>query len=65
MTYRDNILDDLFQGCALQAFLEQARRQQDWPDMNATKQRAYQLYEETLAEKNRQPSSVLCAPQTF
>jgi hypothetical protein len=49
----DSILDDLFHGCALAAFLEQAEAQQGWPDPEATRRRAYQLYEEALAENNR------------
>jgi hypothetical protein len=49
----DSVLDDLFPACALAAFLEQARAEQGWPDMEATRIRAYQLYEAALAEKNR------------
>ena len=52
-----DILDDLFQGCALAAFLEQAARQQDWPDQETTRRLVYRLYEESLAEKNRKRSS--------
>ena len=48
----DDILDDLFQGCALSAFLEQAHAQQGWPDPEATRCRAYKHYEQALAEKN-------------
>ena len=48
----DNILDDLFQSCALAAFLEQAAIERGWPDPEATRRLAYQLYEEALAEKN-------------
>ena len=55
MTAGDDILDDLFQGCALTAFLELAHAQQDWPDPQATRRRAYQLYEDALAEKNGRP----------
>src|SRR4051794_6740652 len=47
-----DILDDLFPACALAAFLEQAAREQGWPDMEATRRRAYQIYEEALAVKN-------------
>jgi hypothetical protein len=50
----DSILDDLFQGCALTAFLEQAHAQQGWPDAEATRRRAYELYEQALAQKNGQ-----------
>ncbi len=49
----DEILDDLFLGCALQAYLEQAAIEQGWPDSEATRRRAYRLYEDALAEKNR------------
>jgi hypothetical protein len=48
----DDILDDLFHGCALTAFLEVAHAEQGWPDPETTRRRAYQLYEEALAEKN-------------
>ena len=51
-TMTNNILDDLFQSCALAAFLERAAIEQDWPDREATRRLAYQLYEEALAEKN-------------
>jgi len=47
-----DILDDLFHGCALDAFLEQAAGEQGWPDVEATRRRAYQIYEECLAVKN-------------
>ena len=50
----DSVLDDLFAGCALAGFLEiWARTKQFPPDSEATRIRAYQLYEEALAEKNR------------
>jgi hypothetical protein len=55
MTEADNgILDDLFQACALTAFLEQAQAEQNWPNSEATRRRAYQLYEEALADRNRE-----------
>ncbi len=54
----DSILDDLFQGCALTAFVEQAHAQQGWPDAEAIRQRAYRLYEDALAEKNRAKDKV-------
>ena len=47
-----DILDDLFPACALAAFLEQAAREQGWPNSEATRRRAYQLYEEALAVEN-------------
>jgi hypothetical protein len=49
----DDILDDIFHGCALRAYLEQAAIEQGWPESEATRRRAYRLYEEALAEKNR------------
>ncbi len=57
-----SILDDLFPGCALAAFLEQAHAQQGWPDSEATRRRAYQLYEQALAEKNGSPKAVAPRP---
>lgn len=42
-------LDDLFHGCALLAFVEQAERQQGWPDPDETRRLAYRYYEEALA----------------
>jgi hypothetical protein len=52
----DDILDDLFHGCALAAYLDQAAAEQGWPDSEATRQRAYRYYEDALAEKNRRKS---------
>ncbi len=52
----DEIVDDLFHGFALAAFLEQARVNQSWPDAEGTRRRAYLLYEEALAERCCQPS---------
>jgi hypothetical protein len=48
----NDILDDLFFSCALAAFLEQANAQRGWPDSEATRRRAYELYEQALADKN-------------
>jgi hypothetical protein len=53
----DDILDSLFHGCALAAYLDQAAVDGQWPpDSEATRQRAYRYYEEALAEKNRRKS---------
>lgn len=52
MTEYNDILDDLFHGCAWAAFLDQAVVQQGWPDSDATRRRAYAYYEEALACKN-------------
>ena len=48
----DDILDDLFLGCAFAAFIDQSIEQRGPPDQEATRRRAYQLYEEALAERN-------------
>lgn len=53
MSELDEIFDDLFQYCAFTAYLEQAAIQQGWPDSEGTRQRAFRLFEEALAEKNR------------
>ena len=47
----DDILDDLFHGCAWQAYLEQAAIVQGPPESTATRIRAYQLYEQALSEQ--------------
>jgi len=49
----DDILDDLFHGCAFVAFLEVTYASQGWPDPDAVKRMAYRLYEEALAELNQ------------
>jgi hypothetical protein len=48
----DWILDDLFHGCALQAYLEQAALSGGCPESEPTRRRAYELYEQALAERN-------------
>jgi hypothetical protein len=53
MTTEDEILDDLFHGCALAAFVDQAVEQGGPPDVEATRRRAYAYFEEALAERNR------------
>jgi hypothetical protein len=50
----DDILDGLFHACAFAAFLAEAQAQQGWPDMEATRRRAFAYYEQDLAVKNRQ-----------
>jgi hypothetical protein len=53
----DDVLDGLFHGCALRAYLEvMAETGQSPPSSEATKQRAFRYYEEALAEKNRRKS---------
>ena len=50
----DDILDGVFHGCALRAWLDQAAEEGSWPPSSeGTKQRAFRYYEEALAEKNR------------
>lgn len=51
----DDILDDLFHGCAFAAFVEVAAAEGSWPCPDATRRLTYQFYEQALAEKNRQP----------
>lgn len=54
----DDILDDLFLGCALAAYLAQAALAGGPPDSAATRRRAYQLYEAALAARHQPgPSS--------
>ena len=47
-----DILDDLFLGCALRAFLEVAVEHKEMPDSEVTRRRAFNLYEEALRAKN-------------
>lgn len=49
----DEILDDLFHGCAWAAFIELAVATGRMPDMETTRRLAYRYYEEALAEKNK------------
>ena len=48
----DHILDDLFQGCAFAAFIDQAAEEGWPPDCEATRRRAFAYYEQALARKN-------------
>ena len=48
-------LDDLFHGAAFTAFVEQAALTGGPPDMEATRRRAFELFEQALAEKHRSP----------
>ncbi len=47
----DPIWDDLFLGCALAAYVAEARASGGVPDSEATRRRAYRLYEEQLARE--------------
>ena len=57
MSSEDDILDDLFHACALTAFVEQAIAQKGPPGIQATRRRAYRLYEDALAERNGRRST--------
>lgn len=48
----DTVLDDLFHGCALAAFLVRAAIEGDVPQSDMTRQLAYRLYEAELARKH-------------
>lgn len=41
----DPIWDDPFHAVAFAAFVQQARREGGWPDMEETRQRAYEMFE--------------------
>jgi hypothetical protein len=58
----DDIMDSLFHGCALAAYVDQSIAEQGRPDSEATRLRAYDLYEQALAEKNRRKSAALLDP---
>lgn len=47
-----DILDDPFHGAAFAAFVEQAALTGGPPEMEATRRRAFELYEQHLAEKH-------------
>jgi hypothetical protein len=54
MTNESNdILDDLFHGCALMAFLEQVDATGMCPDAEATRRRAFALYETALRDQGQ------------
>jgi hypothetical protein len=55
----DEILDSLFHGCALAAFLDEAAERQGWPDSVAVQRRAYRYYEDALAENHRRKSAAI------
>lgn len=54
----DEILDGLFHACAFAAFLDEAHAQQGWPDIEATRRRAFAYFEEELAASNAARSPV-------
>ena len=48
-----DVLDDLFHGCALEAWLRTGQASGQWPpDSEATRRLAYQLYESALRARN-------------
>jgi len=57
-----DILDELFHGCAWQAFITEARAAGTWPDPETTRQTAYSLYEEELAARSGRPHQPLAVP---
>ena len=52
------IHEELFHRCALRVFVEQAELEQGWPEPEATRRLAYELYEDALAcsERNIKPT---------
>ncbi len=51
MTDLDDLLDDVFHGCAFAAYVELAAECGGVPDEEATRRRAFHYYEEALAAK--------------
>ncbi len=47
----DDVLDDLFHGCALAAYVKLAMACGGFPDQEATRQLAYRYYEEELTKR--------------
>lgn len=54
MTIDDAFWDDIFLGCAWDAYVELAMLTKAPPDSEETRILAYRYYEETLATRNRQ-----------
>ena len=50
-SFPDDLLDDLFHGCAFAAYVILAIETGKQPDQEATRQLAYRLYEESLRER--------------
>jgi hypothetical protein len=53
MPLSDDILDDLFHGCAFAAFVQEAVACGGPPSEEMTRRRAFRLYKETLAERRK------------
>lgn len=61
----DDILDDLFHGCAFAAYVELAFEQQGPPDTEATRKRAYVYYEEELSRRQASAGSARVPRRVF
>jgi hypothetical protein len=48
----DPMWDELFHSVAFAAFVAVAQEQGGWPDREAVRRRAYNIYEDALAERN-------------
>ena len=55
-----SVIDDLFHGCALAAFVEQACKARGWPDSEEVRKRAYFLYEQSLSGRSHQCEGPQC-----
>ncbi len=53
-TESDELLNELFHGCALAAFVDQAVAEGGPPDSEAVRKRAYRYYEQSLTDKQRE-----------
>ena len=51
MTDFDDIMDDLFHGCAFAAYIEEAAKAGRVPCPELTRRRAFQYFEAALADK--------------
>jgi hypothetical protein len=49
----DDVLDSVFHGCAFEAYLDQAAAEGGPPSCEGTRRRAFDYYEQALAEKNQ------------
>ena len=53
----DDILDDAFHSAAFSAYIELAIATGGTPDVEATRKRAYELYEQSLAARDSEDKS--------
>ncbi|MFO0942307.1 MAG: hypothetical protein U0930_16335 [Pirellulales bacterium] len=59
----EDLFDDLFHGCAFAAFLDEAALTKTPPCSERTRRRAYQYFEQALAEKHaKQPGKSVPSP---